>query len=84
VPALQTFGQVIVALAAPRNPAQVLSSTEQQEGFVSGLRAHASERLASYQKPRKYVVVEKLPRNAMGKVNKKDLLARYFPQDSRQ
>jgi acyl-CoA synthetase (AMP-forming)/AMP-acid ligase II len=77
----QTFGQIIVALAAPRHPDEVIISQEAQERFVSGLKAHANERLASYQKPRKYVVVEKLPRNAMGKVNKKDLTARYFPQD---
>lgn len=41
---------------------------------VETLRAFAKDRLASYKVPRDIVVVKALPRNAMGKVMKPDLV----------
>lgn len=38
-----------------------------------GLITFARERLATYKCPRRVVVLEKLPRNAMGKVERKKL-----------
>jgi malonyl-CoA/methylmalonyl-CoA synthetase len=40
---------------------------------VGDLRAWAKERLAAYKVPRQFVVVDELPRNAMGKVVKPEL-----------
>ena len=39
------------------------------------LDTHARTKLADYKVPRKYVIVSEIPKNAMGKVNKKCLLA---------
>ena len=40
---------------------------------ASALRAWARERMAEYKVPRAFVFVDSIPRNAMGKVNKKSL-----------
>lgn len=42
---------------------------------IEGLRKWAKERMASYKVPKKLLVVDSLPRNPMGKVNKKGI---YF------
>jgi fatty-acyl-CoA synthase len=39
--------------------------------------AYCAERLARYKLPRRVVFTESLPRNAMGKVIKQELRARY-------
>ncbi len=41
------------------------------------LRAHLSERLVDYQRPSEIVFVEALPRNAMGKVLRRELVASW-------
>lgn len=43
------------------------------------LKSWARERMASYMIPTGLLVVEEMPRNQMGKVNKKDLLRHFFP-----
>lgn len=43
---------------------------------VKELEAIAESELARYKQPTKYVFVDNIPRNAMGKVNKKDLKAK--------
>lgn len=44
------------------------------------LRDWARDLLPPYQLPAQLHVVEALPRNAMGKVNKKDLRVKCFPE----
>ncbi len=44
------------------------------------LRAWARDRLPPYQLPRHLKLVEAIPRNAMGKVNKKELRQQLFPE----
>ena len=41
------------------------------------LRSWAAEDCAGYKFPRRMVVVDEIPKNAMGKVNKKDLQALF-------
>ena len=41
---------------------------------LGDLRAWAKERIAAYKAPRQFVVVDDLPRNAMGKVTKRELV----------
>ncbi|XP_030649763.1 malonate--CoA ligase ACSF3, mitochondrial [Chanos chanos] len=43
------------------------------------LKAWAREYMAPYTIPTGLIVVEEMPRNQMGKVNKKDLLRQFFP-----
>lgn len=46
--------------------------------LVSSLREH----MATYTIPTGLILVEEMPRNQMGKVNKKDLLRKFFPTRS--
>ncbi|SOZ64401.1 Long-chain-fatty-acid--CoA ligase LcfB [Cupriavidus taiwanensis] len=48
------------------------------------LLAHCEPLLASYKRPRQIFIMDELPRNAMGKVLKKDLRAPYWKGKERQ
>jgi malonyl-CoA/methylmalonyl-CoA synthetase len=58
----ETWGDRVVAAVIARGPLD-----------PEALRTWAKERLASYKVPRVVVLVEELPRNAMGKVMKPEL-----------
>lgn len=62
-----TLGQKIVALVVPKSPAAVSSLT------IDNLRQFAKPSLPHYSLPDAITVLEQIPRNAMGKVNKKEL-----------
>jgi malonyl-CoA/methylmalonyl-CoA synthetase len=49
------------------------------EDLLSSLKAAAAEKLAPYKRPAVFIIMKSIPRNAMGKVNKKDLKKRLFP-----
>ena len=63
------YGEVPAAVVATRPGAPPLS--------LRALRAFAARDLAPYKLPRKLKLVEAIPRNAMGKVNKRDLLGLF-------
>ncbi|MFB7476010.1 acyl-CoA synthetase [Kitasatospora sp. NPDC056184] len=65
----EDLGQAIVAYVVP-------------EGSVTGdqLTAFVAERLSVHKRPRRVVLVPELPRNALGKVLKKQLLAESAPE----
>ncbi|KAK2077834.1 hypothetical protein QBZ16_004682 [Prototheca wickerhamii] len=67
----ETYGEIIGAVIALREGAAPPTLQE--------LRAWARDVLPPYQLPSELQVVEALPRNAMGKVNKKELRAACFP-----
>jgi fatty-acyl-CoA synthase len=52
-------------------------------GEADELIEHCRERLASYKKPSAVVFVDALPRNATGKVLKRELRERFADQPSR-
>lgn len=64
------FGESVVAIVVPAEKGSV---------NVSELAALAEERLARFKLPRAYHIVESLPRNAMGKVQKDRLRAEFAP-----
>jgi fatty-acyl-CoA synthase len=64
------WGESLVAFIVPRAGA---APTHELEG---ALQAHVAERLADYKKPRRVLFVEALPRNATGKLLKRELRAR--------
>lgn len=47
---------------------------------LESLQRHAAEKLAPYQIPKLLQVLDEMPRNAMGKINKKGLIKDVFPQ----
>jgi acyl-CoA synthetase (AMP-forming)/AMP-acid ligase II len=47
------------------------------------MRRALKERLAAYKIPQDMEVVQELPRNAMGKINKKDLVSKVFGDPSK-
>ncbi len=63
-------GTAVVVLAAD-------PGTADPADLTSRLRAHVGERLAGYKKPRRVLVVEALPVNAGGKVDKRALRERF-------
>ncbi|KAK3920845.1 Malonate--CoA ligase ACSF3, mitochondrial [Frankliniella fusca] len=67
-----TWGQSVAAVARLREGAAELS--------LDQLRDWGRERLPAYALPRTLRVVQQVPRNAMGKVNKKSLVAEVFPE----
>ena len=76
------YGEVGVAVAALESDGAERKTKENDEekrkradAEASALRAWARGRMAEYKVPRAFIFVEAIPRNAMGKVNKKSLRA---------
>uniref|UniRef100_A0A3Q2PT34 Malonate--CoA ligase ACSF3, mitochondrial n=1 Tax=Fundulus heteroclitus TaxID=8078 RepID=A0A3Q2PT34_FUNHE len=65
-----TWGQKVTAVVQLR---------KNQEMTLPELKTWAREHMAPYIIPTGLVLVEEMPRNQMGKVNKKDLLRHFFP-----
>jgi acyl-CoA synthetase (AMP-forming)/AMP-acid ligase II len=57
--------------------AAVVVTKEGQGASAEELEAFCRERLADYKVPRRYEFMDELPRNATGKVLKRDLVTRY-------
>ncbi|CAG2065453.1 unnamed protein product [Timema podura] len=68
-----TWGQKVAA---------VVVAKEGKEIILSKLRDWSKERMAPYAIPTVLKVVEKLPKNTMGKVNKKELVSQLFPESA--
>jgi acyl-CoA synthetase (AMP-forming)/AMP-acid ligase II len=66
------MGEEVKALVIPRDPANPPGAEE--------LNRFCRESLAGFKCPRSYDFVEDIGRNAMGKVNKKQLRQRYWPE----
>jgi acyl-CoA synthetase (AMP-forming)/AMP-acid ligase II len=69
----------VVGVPHPRwveSPVAVVVRTDDRAGEEE-LLAHCRERLAGYKKPSAFYFVDQLPRNAAGKVAKRELRARY-------
>ena len=86
----EEYGEQVAAVLALKQQAwqaqEQDAQQQQQPGTGEGgglslaaLREWAAPRLPRYELPRALVVVEAIPRNAMGKVNKKELRAALFP-----
>ncbi len=54
----------------------VLSETQRGQVDADALKAHVKDNLARYKVPREIVFVDELPRNATGKVLKRELAER--------
>jgi len=65
------FGEAVTAVIVLENGANL---------SVEEIRAHLKTRLATYKQPKKLIIVDELPRNTMGKVQKAELRARYGDQ----
>jgi malonyl-CoA/methylmalonyl-CoA synthetase len=62
------FGEAVVAVIVPQKDATI---------DLDAVRAHLAGHLARFKQPRHYVLVDALPRNTMGKVQKNVLSATY-------
>ncbi|KAJ8400464.1 hypothetical protein AAFF_G00395880 [Aldrovandia affinis] len=76
---LKTWASGRGCWADSRQPGVELHMAGSPWTLVLGLAAHKREHMASYIIPTGLVLVEEMPRNQMGKVNKKDLLKLFFP-----
>lgn len=78
----ETFGEVVTALVAssPQQQPHLKTGAETEvpsaaaRPDIEELQRFCLKRLAPYQVPKRWQWVGALPRNAMGKVNKKELL----------
>ncbi|CBY36898.1 unnamed protein product [Oikopleura dioica] len=66
----ETFGEKIAAVIVTR-----------KEINEENLKKWCKERLAAYKIPRKFIQVEGIEKNAMGKINKKTLKNQFFPEE---
>jgi long-chain acyl-CoA synthetase len=62
------LGEVVAVAIVPKNP----NDFDQRK-----IRFHCAEYLADFQQPRKYFIVEALPKNSMGKIMKFHLVSQY-------
>ena len=67
------WGEVVVAFVVPQPGQQVEEAT---------LDAHCRDRIARFKRPKRYVVVDSLPKNHYGKVLKTELRARLVRHES--
>lgn len=67
------WGEVVAAVCAP-------VKGKEADLTIANVRGSLRDSLAAYKLPQKLCVVAEIPRNAMGKVQKKALRERYFPQ----
>ncbi|KAK0180886.1 hypothetical protein PV327_003221 [Microctonus hyperodae] len=67
-----TWGQKVAAVAVTREGSEIL---------LSQLRKFGKKSLPDYAVPTVLKIVDKIPKNALGKVNKPDLLAAVFPNN---
>jgi acyl-CoA synthetase (AMP-forming)/AMP-acid ligase II len=65
----RTWGELVTAVV-------VLNDDDHGNGLEAELTAHCSARLAGYKRPRRFAFIDELPRNAYGKVLKRELRAR--------
>ncbi|KAJ3181792.1 hypothetical protein HDU87_000810 [Geranomyces variabilis] len=65
----EEYGETIAAM--------VVFAEGEEEANVATLKTFLKDKLAHYKIPRRYLAVKELPRNVMGKVNKKQLVG-YF------
>jgi len=68
-----TLGEKVVAVIALRAGAEGETSLLCEHTAREALTKYLQDKLARYKQPRDYFVVEAIPRNHMGKVNKKSL-----------
>ncbi len=72
------LGEIIIAIVALRpaavEGARLLETINTAEELHKSMEKHLSDKLARYKTPRKYFLVESIPRNHLGKVNKKSII----------
>ena len=67
------MGEEVKALIVPKDPAEPPAA--------DALNTFCRERLAGFKCPRSYEFVPDIGRNAMGKINKRELRRKYWPSD---
>jgi long-chain acyl-CoA synthetase len=66
----ERLGEVVAIAVVPAN---------KPEFDLRQLRFHCCEHLADFQQPRKFFIIDELPKNSMGKVMKSQLIKSYVP-----
>ncbi|CAF1048996.1 unnamed protein product [Rotaria sordida] len=64
-----TLGQKIVAIILPKSPTNITNLT------IDAIRPFCKQQLPKYSLPDSVTILDHIPRNAMGKVNKKELVS---------
>ena len=72
----ETWGQVVAAVIVPR------PDSEASDLEVTTLRSWCRDKMPRYWTPSLVRILSEMPRNVMGKVNKKELVKTLFPPSS--
>ncbi|OWA53871.1 Acyl-CoA synthetase family member 3, mitochondrial [Hypsibius exemplaris] len=73
----ETWGEKIVCLIKPKPSATALTAGRDEKELTKVVGKFVAEALPPYTAPREVRLVEELPRNAMGKISKKELSKGY-------
>lgn len=65
----EKLGEIVAVAIVPRDP---------QDFDLRQVRLHCGEFLADFQQPRRYYLMEELPKNGVGKIMKRSLIASYL------
>jgi non-ribosomal peptide synthetase component E (peptide arylation enzyme) len=74
----------ILVMCCSHQVAAVVVPREGKDIILSELREWAKDHMASYAVPTLLRCVDRLPKNSMGKVNKKEIITTLFPESSQQ
>ncbi len=69
----EQWGEIIAAIIVPKKKRDDNNNSNSEKIDLDSLRDWAKDRMASYKLPRRLLQLDSIPRNAMGKVNKKEL-----------
>lgn len=79
-----TWGQKIAALIVCKTGHDGGSDSDSDALTLTELRSWCEERIASYQIPSIIKLIDEIPRNAMGKFNKKEIVRDFFSEKDRR
>lgn len=79
-----TWGQKIAALIVCKTDDSNDATNDSKTLTLSELRSWCEERIASYQIPSIIKLIDEIPRNAMGKINKKGIVRDFFTEKERR
>jgi len=71
------YGQTVCMIVVPKDKSRIGSDGTHPDLSLDKIREWGAQRMAAYKVPRSLWIVEEIPRNAMGKINKKFLASKY-------
>ena len=71
------FGEAVTAVLVPENFDAGADEESSHASLIAAIKRVTAEELAKFKQPKNYLVLEELPRNTMGKVQKNELRKQF-------